>query len=148
MLWINRIVGAAIIVAAFPLWQLAAAFPAEARQFPRFTLAAIVVLAAIMIARSFVASVEPVRDGEGARTTVSLVRPLAVFALVVLAVVAMRFVGFVPAMAVLALLFMPLLQVGNRAAYGLACASLLVFIYVLFVAFLGVPLTASRYLTF
>lgn len=148
MLWVNRIVGAAIIVAALPLWELAAEFPADARQFPRVMLAAIVILSAIMIVRSFISAVASVGDGEGTRSFAAIIRPLAVFVLVVIAVTAMRFVGFFPAMAVLALCAMPLLQVQNRLSYGLACLSLLLFIYVLFVAVLNVPLTTSRFLSF
>ena len=148
MLWVNRIVGAAIIVAAFPLWELSAEFPGDARLFPRLTLAAIAVLCAIMIVRSFISAVAPVGDGEGTRSLAAMIRPVTAFALVVLAVAGMRYIGFFPAMAVLALCLMPLLQVKHRVIYGLACAGLLLFIYVLFVAFLNVPLTTSRWLSF
>jgi len=148
VLWVNRIVGAAIIVAAFLLWELAAEFPADARQFPRVTLVAIALLSAIMIARSFISAVAPIGDGEGTRSLAAIIRPIAVFVLVVLAVIAMHFIGFFPAMAALALCLMPLLQVKYRISYGLACLSLFLFIYVLFVAFLNVPLTTSQLLSF
>jgi hypothetical protein len=142
--WINRIIGAALITAAFQLWHVAAAFPEGARHFPRFILALVAVLSAIMIVRSFIPAVAPVVEGEGVRSAPALGRPLAAFSITVAAVAAAAYIGFFPAMAVLLLLLWPILQVQNWQRYLAACVVLLAFIYGVFVVLLGVPLMSVR----
>lgn len=146
MLWVNRIVGVALIAVTVPLWQVAHEYGEAARIFPRFVLGVIAVLAAIMVVRSFIPAVAPVGDGEGERSLRALVRPLVAFALMAAAGVAMPHVGFFPAMITMAVALYPLLQLGNWKAYVLVCVLLFAFIYGLFVAVLGVPLTQARLL--
>jgi hypothetical protein len=144
LLWVDRIIGAALIAAAFPLWQLAGDFPDAARLFPRLTIGATAVLAAVMVLRSFVRAIAPVAEGEGARYLAALVRPVSFFALIAMGIAAAGFIGFFPAMAALCALSYLLLQVNNTKLYVAACCSLLIFVYLLFVLVLDVPLTSAR----
>lgn len=144
MRWINRIIGAALIAAAFLLWQAADAFPVGASHFPRFVLALIAILSAVMLVRSFIPAVAPVAEGEGTRSARALLRPLAAFAATAAALASAAFIGFFPAMAVLLVLLWPILQVQNWQQYLIACVLLLGFVYVIFVMVLGVPLTSMR----
>ena len=144
MRWINRIVGAALIAAAYRLWQMADAFPEAARLFPRFVIALVAILSAVMLVRSFVPAVAPVAEGEGTRSAAALPRPVAAFLATTAALAAAAFVGFFPAMALLLLLLWPILQVQNWQQYLLASVLLLGFVYVVFVMLLGVPLTSMR----
>jgi hypothetical protein len=142
--WINRIIGAALIAAAMVLWQTADAFPQGARHFPRFAIALVAILSTIMVVRSFIPAVAPVAEGEGIRSPLALLRPLAVFAATAAALVGASYIGFFPAMAVLLVLLWPILQVQNWEKYSIACILLLGFVYVVFVMILGVPLTSLR----
>lgn len=144
MLWINRIIGTALIAAAFYLWQAADAFPQAARLFPRFVLALVAILSVVMLVRSFIPTVAPVAEGEGTRSASALMRPFAAFIATAAALMAATYIGFFAAMAVLLALLWPILQVQNRPQYLVACGLLLGFVYVVFVVVLGVPLTSLR----
>ncbi|MFN3659403.1 MAG: tripartite tricarboxylate transporter TctB family protein [Pseudolabrys sp.] len=144
MLWVNRITGAGLIALTIPFWRLSADYPDMARLFPRAMLIAVAFLAAVMIARSFVPALAPANEGEGERAGAALARPLAVFGLLLVAVAASSAIGFFAAMIVLAALLVPVLGVRQWRPYALGCLALMTFVYVLFVLFLNVPLTALR----
>lgn len=144
MLWVNRIVGGVLIALAFPLWQVSSEYPEMARLFPDFMLAVIALLAAAMIVRSFIPAVAPVGEGEGERSAKSVTRPLAVFALLLAAVIASTQIGFFPAMIVLVAALVPALGVRRWRPYAYGCVALMLFVYGLFVLFLKVPLTEWR----
>lgn len=141
MLWVNRIAGAGLIALTIPFWRMSADYPEMARLFPRFMLAVIVLLAGIMILRSFIPAVAPVGEGEGGRSAAALVRPLLTFGLLLAASAAIPYVGFFPAMIGFAALLVPVLGIWRWQSYALACVLLMVFVQVLFVVFLSVPLT-------
>jgi hypothetical protein len=144
VLWVNRIAGAALIALTFPLWRIADDYPEMARLFPRVMLLAIVFLATLMIVRSFIPAIAPVGEGEGERSPAALMRPLTIFALLLVAVAATNTVGFFPAMIALAVLLVPVLGIRHWRPYAIACLILMLFVYVLFVLFLTVPLTSLR----
>ena len=144
MLWVNRITGVGLIALAIPFWRLSGDYPDMARLFPRAMLIAIAFLAAVMIVRSFTPALAPANEGEGERSGTALMRPLAVFALSLAAVAASYLVGFFPAMIALTALLVPVLGIRQWRPYALGCLLLMTFVYVLFVLFLKVPLTAFR----
>lgn len=144
MLWVNRIVGGALIALSIPLWQVASEYPEMARLFPDFMLAVIALLAAAMIVRSFIPAIAPVGEGEGERSARALARPLTVFVLLLTAVIASTKVGFFPAMIVLVAALVPALGIRRWQPYALGCVALMLFVYGLFVLFLQVPLTEWR----
>ena len=143
MIWINRIVPALLIIAVFPLWRISERFPESAADFPRVILAAIACLALVLLSRTFVPAIAAMREGEGGRSLSDIARPVAVFLVAVAAVVAMRLIGFIPAMVAMAVVLMFVLQVENRRFYALVFAVLLVFIYLVFGWALSVPLTKA-----
>jgi hypothetical protein len=144
VLWVNRIVGAALIGLAFPLWRLSGDYPEMARLFPRVMLLAIAFLATLMIVRSFIPAVAPAGEGEGEHSRTVVVRPLAIFGLLLVAVAVTDTVGFFPAMIALAALFVPVLGARHWRSYAIASVLLMLFVYGLFVLFLKVPLTELR----
>ena len=144
MLWVNRIVGAALIALTIPFWRLSSDYPEMARLFPRFMLTVIALLAAVMIVRSFIPTLAPVGEGEGEHSRAALVRPLVVFGLLLTAVAASSHVDFFAAMFVLAALLVPVLGIRKWVPYAIGCLILMLFVYVLFVIFLNVPLTTLR----
>lgn len=144
MLWVNRIVGAALIALTIPFWRLSSDYPEMARLFPRFMLVVIALLAAVMIVRSFIPTLAPVGEGEGERSRAAYVRPLVTFALLLAAVALSVHVDFFVAMAALTALLVPVLGIKNWLPYALGCLILMLFVYVLFVIFLHVPLTTLR----
>jgi Tripartite tricarboxylate transporter TctB family len=141
VIWINRVIGVALIGAAIPFWIMASAFPGAAKIFPHLILVTIACLSVIMVARSFIPAVRPVHEGEGINTLSGLWRPLATFAVVVFAIAAMAVGGFFPAMMAMAALLFPILRVKNVKLYVVACGLVLAFVYVVFVLVLKVPLT-------
>jgi hypothetical protein len=148
VLWVNRIIGAGLIALTLPLWHVSGDYPEMARLFPRVMLLAIVFLSALMIVRSLVPAVAPVGEGEGERSRAAVMRPLAIFGLLLVAVAASDSVGFFPAMIALAVLLVPVLGVWHWHSYAIACLLLMLFVYGLFVLFLKVPLTELRPLGF
>ena len=144
MLRINRIVGVALIALTIPLWRESSDYPEMARLFPRTMLIVIAFLSVIMIVRSFIPAVAPVREGEGLRTRPAITRPLIIFGLLVVAVAASDLIGFFTAMIVMTALLVPILGIRRWRPYALACLILMLFVYVLFVIFLDVPLTSLR----
>ena len=143
MIWINRIVPVLMIIAVFPLWRISERFPESAADFPRVILAAIAFLAVIMVSRTFVPAIATLREGEGGKSLSDTVRPVVVFLIATATVLAMRLVGFIPAMVAMAVVLMFVLQVEKRKFYALAFAILLVFVYLVFGWALGVPLTKA-----
>ncbi len=143
MIWTNRIVPVLMILAVFPLWRISGQFPEAAATFPRVVLAAIAGFAAILLLRTFFPAAGIVREGEGGRSVAAILRPAAVFAVATVTVVAMRFVGFFPAMVAMAAVLMVVLQVEKRKFYALSFAVLLVFVYLVFGWALSVPLTRA-----
>jgi hypothetical protein len=143
MNWVNRIVPILIIVAVFPLWRISERFPESAATFPRVILVVIACLAVIMVTRTFIPAIAIMREGEGGRSLSVTVRPVAVFFIATATVLAMRLIGFIPAMMAMAVVLAFVLQVEKRRFYALAFAILLVFIYIVFGWALGVPLTKA-----
>ena len=141
MPWINRIIAVLLIAATIPLWQQAGAFPGTATTFPRVILGALLVLAVLLLARSFVPA--QVQRGEiaGRAGAGALLRPVAVFAATLGAIFLTQHIGFFPAMLVLAAAIYGLLGVHRPGLYALAIALLLSLVYLVFVVLLDVPLT-------
>ncbi|MGE4166587.1 MAG: tripartite tricarboxylate transporter TctB family protein [Xanthobacteraceae bacterium] len=144
MLWVNRITGAALIALTIPFWRMSGDYPEMARLFPRVMLLAIGLLAAIMIVRSFIPAVAPVGEGEGSRAASAFNRPLLTFGLLLIAIVVGEQIDLFAAMAVLAVLLIPVLGVRRWRPYLVACLILMMFVYGLFVVFLKVPMTSIR----
>jgi hypothetical protein len=146
MRWINRLVGLCLIAAIVPLWQTADRFPGTAAIFPRISLAALGILALILLVSSFWAVTSPASDGEGARSLAAAGKPPAVFAITAAAVAAMSYVGFFPAMALMAAALFWVLGGDKPWFYLSAIAILFVMIYLVFVSALNVPLTTATFL--
>ncbi|MEC5325280.1 tripartite tricarboxylate transporter TctB family protein [Aurantimonas sp. A3-2-R12] len=143
MAWADRIIGSLIILACIPFWFLADRFPELAGNFPKTVVVTIAGLSALMVGRSFVGP--EIDVGTGRLEARAFALPLLVAIASVLAVLAMAFVGYFPAMIALCIgLFFPL--AGNRRLlYAVAVISSLAFIYVVFVLLLGVPLERSPF---
>lgn len=144
MNWINRIVPVLMIFAIIPLWRISDRFPESAATFPRVILVAIAFLAVIMVSRTFIPAIATMREGEGGKSPSVIVRPVAVFFIATATVLAMRLIGFIPAMVAMAAVLAFVLQVEKRKFYALAFAILLVFVYIVFGWALGVPLTKAE----
>ena len=132
-----------MIIAVFPLWWISERFPESAADFPRVILVAIACLAVIMVSRTFVPAIAALREGEGGKSLSDTIRPVVVFLVAAGTVVAMRLVGFIPAMVAMAAVLMFVLQVEKRRFYATAFAILLLFVYLVFGWALGVPLTKA-----
>ena len=132
-----------MILAVFPLWRISEQFPEAAADFPRVILVAIGILAVILVSRSFVPAIAAMREGEGGKSLSDIVKPVAVFLVATATVLAMRLIGFIPAMVAMAAVLLFVLQVEKRRFYALAFAILLVFIYIVFGWALNVPLTSA-----
>jgi len=143
MNWINRIVPVLMIAAVVPLWWISGRFPGSAEIFPRVILVVIACLALIMVTRTFIPNIAAMHEGEGGKSLSVTARPVAVFLVATAAVLAMRLIGFIPAMVAMAAVLMFVLQVEKRKFYALAFAILLVFVYIVFGWALGVPLTKA-----
>lgn len=145
MRWINRLVAVCLIAATVPLWQTADRFPGTAAIFPRVSLAALAILALILLASSFWPVTSPASDGEGARAIAATAKPVAVFATTAIAVAAMGYVGFFPAMAFMAAALFWILHGDRPWFYMGAIAVLFAMIYLVFVRALHVPLTTTTF---
>jgi hypothetical protein len=141
VLWVNRIVGVALIAATAILWRVSTEYPDTAPVFPQVMFAVVAVLSAIMIIRSFIPAIAPRVGGEGEQSGAVLVRPLTVFGVATLAIIGITLIGFFPSMVVMAAVLAPIVGVRQYGWYAFATAVLLVIIYIVFVIFLRVPLT-------
>ncbi len=144
MPWIDRIVALSLMAGVIPLWRMADRFPGMGAVFPRVTLAAVAMLAAAVLARSFIPARVRRVETEGTRNPRGLVRPVVGFAAGLGGVYLMRYLGFFPAMIAFAAVLFPVLRVENRHIYLMAIVAVLIGIYLVFVLLLGVPLTAGR----
>jgi len=143
MRWVNRIVAACLIAAIFPLWETADRFPGTAAIFPRVSLAALGILALVLLVSSFWKVTSPASDGEGTGGVAAAGKPLAVFAITAVTTTAMSYVGFFPAMAVMAAALFWILG-GERPWFYLTTITMLfAMIYLVFVRGLHVPLTTA-----
>lgn len=140
MPWVNSIIALGLMGACLWLWPYTRDFPGSAADFPRLTLIFIAVLSALMLVRSLVPALRPVRKIEGAPGPGALSRPLAVMAALAVALYLMRFIGFYPAVAGFGLALMAILQVRRPVTYLLAFAALMLFVFVIFQLVLNVPL--------
>lgn len=145
MRWINRLVAVCLIAAIFPLWEAAERFPGTAAIFPRVSLAALGILALILLVSSLWTVTSPARDGEGARGVAVAGKPLAVFAITAIAAAAMAYLGFFPAMALMAAALFWVLRGDRPWFYLSAIAILFALIYLVFVRALNVPLTTITF---
>lgn len=145
MRWTNRLVALCLIAAVFPLWQAADRFPGTAAVFPKIGLVALGILALILLVSSFWAATAPASDGEGAKGVAAAGKPLAVFAITAIAAAAMSYVGFFPAMALMAVALYWILGGQNPWFYLGAVAILFAMIYLVFVRALNVPLTTTTF---
>ncbi|MDC7784430.1 tripartite tricarboxylate transporter TctB family protein [Rhodoplanes sp. TEM] len=141
MLWVNRIVGVALILVCAALWQISADYPEMARLFPRVIFAIIVFFSALMVGRTFLPAAAAGGSGEGGTSASVMVRPVLAFVATSLALAVSTYVGFFLAMVVLAAALVPILGVRQRGWYAFATVVLLVVVYVVFVIVLNVPLT-------
>lgn len=141
MLWVNRIVGVALIAMMVILWQVSAEYPDTAPVFPRVMFAVIAILSAVMIIRSFIPAIAPRAGGEGEQSGAVLVRPLTVFGVATLAIIGITLIGFFPSMVVMAVVLAPIVGVRHYGWYAFATVVLLIIVYIVFVIFLNVPLT-------
>jgi putative tricarboxylic transport membrane protein len=140
---VNRIVAACLIGAIFPLWETAGRFPGTAAIFPRVSLVVLGILALILLVSTFWQATSPAEHGEGERGIAAAGKPLALFAITAVAAVAMSYVGFFPAMAVMAGALFWVLG-GERPWFYLAAVTVLfTMIYLVFVRALHVPLTTA-----
>jgi hypothetical protein len=147
VVWGDRIIGAALLLACIPLWQIAGTFPELGGAFPRTVVPTIAGLCVLLLARSFVGASTRTASGEGRRELRALILPLIVAGAMALSIVAMTQVGFFPAMAGLSAALFVLLAGQRRLVYVVAVLCALAFIYAVFVLVLGVPLEASRILS-
>jgi hypothetical protein len=141
VLWVNRIVGVALIAAMAVLWRISTDYPDTAPIFPQVMFATIAVLSLVMIVRSFIPSIAPKVGGEGEQSFAVLVRPLTVFVVATLAIIGISLIGFFPSMVVMAAVLAPIVGVRHYGWYAFATVALLIIIYIVFVIFLRVPLT-------
>jgi len=140
---VNRIVAACLIAAIFPLWLAADRFPGTAAIFPKVSLVALGILALILLVSTFWQATAPAESGEGESGLAAAGKPLAVFAITAVAAAAMSYVGFFPAMAVMAGALFWILG-GKRPWFYLASVTILfAMIYLVFVRALHVPLTTA-----
>lgn len=143
MRWVNRIVAACLIAAIFPLWATADRFPGSAAIFPRVSLVALGILALILLVSTLRQATSPVDHGEGEGGVAAAGRPLAVFAITAVTAAAMSYVGFFPAMAVMAAALFWILGGERPGFYLTAIAILFAMVYLVFVRALHVPLTTA-----
>lgn len=143
MRWVNRIVAACLIAAIFPLWGAADRFPGTASVFPRISLVALGILALILLVSTFWQAASSPEVGEGERGFAAAGKPLAVFAIAAVAAAAMSYVGFFPAMAVMAAALFLVLGGERPWFYLTSIAILFAMIYLVFVRALHVPLTTT-----
>jgi tripartite tricarboxylate transporter TctB family protein len=141
VLWVNRIVGVALIAATAVLWRISTEYPDTAPIFPQVMFAIVAVLSAVMIVRSFIPAIAPRVGGEGEQSVAVLGRSLAVFVVATLAILGITLIGFFPAMVMMAAVLAPIVGARHYGWYAFATVSLLVVIYIVFVIFLRVPLT-------
>lgn len=144
MPWVNRIIALSLLAGVIPLWMLAGPFPGTGATFPRVILAAVAMLAATLLLRSFIPAYAHRVETEGTRDPRGMLRPLAGFAAALGAVYLTGDLGFFPAITIFAAVLFPVLRVENRRVYLVAIVGLLIFVYLVFVLLLGVPLTAGR----
>ena len=142
MVWADRIIGALILSAVVPLWMQAGRFPELAGAFPRTVLVVIAGLAMLMILRSLFASGLP--TGEGRKPGKTLLTPILVALISILAVVGMRLFGFFPAMIGLGVALYFVLAGERRLLFVGAVSVTLVFIFLVFAVLLGVPLGTDQ----
>ncbi len=144
MLWVNRIIALSLIGVCGLLWPYTNNFPGSGAEFPRLTLIIIAVLSCTMLMRSLVPSLSVMQIYEGRPGFSKLPRPLAVFATISIAVFAMRYIGFFPAITIFGAALMPVLGVQRRLVFLLAYLGLMAFVFALFQLILNVPLTDRR----
>jgi hypothetical protein len=144
MNWIIRIIALCIIGAALALLPYTEKFPGSAADFPQLVLVVIVVLCVLMFARSLVPSPVLTNAGDGDGDFSRIVRPVSAFAATAVAVFAMRYIGFYPAVAGLGVLLIGILGAKKPAMFTGAYAVLLVFVFLVFQLLLKVPLDSTR----
>ncbi|MFD2182713.1 tripartite tricarboxylate transporter TctB family protein [Rhodoplanes azumiensis] len=141
MLWVNRIVGVALIGSCAVLWRISDDYPEMARLFPRVMLVIVCVLSALMVGRSLLPAAAAGGAGEGGTTPAVMIRPILAFLATALALAAATYVGFFLGMILLAAVLVPILGVRALGWYVFATVVLLVVVYGVFVVVLAVPLT-------
>lgn len=141
MLWVNRIVGVALILFCAALWQISADYPEMARLFPRVMFAIIVFFSLLMVGRTFLPAAAAGGSGEGGTSPAVMVRPILAFVATALALAASTYIGFFLGMVVLAAVLVPILGIRSLGWYAFATVVLLVAVYAIFVTVLNVPLT-------
>ncbi len=144
MNWVNRIVAVGLIGACWILWPYTEKFPGSAAEFPRLVLIVIGVLSFLMFARTVVPSLASAAKGEGTQDVSKMLRPLSVFTATTIAVLAMRFIGFFPAVAGLGVALIGILGLRKPAVYVAAYVCLIVFVFMLFQLLLKVPLNSIK----
>ena len=144
MRWVNRIVAVSLIGACWSLWPQTAKFPGSAAEFPRLMFIVVGVLSSLMFVRSFVPSLESFGGAEGSKDLSKMIRPVAAFTATGLAVFAIRYVGFFPAVAGLGLALLGILGVRSPKAYVAAYLGLTVLVFLLFQLLLNVPLNSTK----
>lgn len=143
MAWADRLVGLLLIASCIPLWRMADRFPQMGGTFPKTVLAAIVALAVILIARSFVARSLP--GGEGRNDARVWGMAALVGAASIGSGLAMDVAGYFPAMLALSGALFFVLAGQRRLLYLGAVTSTLGAIFIVFVMLLGVPLTSTMF---
>lgn len=136
--WIDGGIAGMLLAAGAYLYLRAREFPMGSDRFPKFILAVIAVLAAILLVGALRG-----RSRKQARSTGSvrdILRPYALFLGIVGYVVSMLLVGFFPATAGWGLILMPVLEARRKIVYLSILTGIILFIYVLFAYFLKVPL--------
>jgi hypothetical protein len=141
VLWVNRIVGAALIVFCAALWYISADYPEMARLFPRVMFVIIVFFSVLMVGRTFLPAAVAGGSGEGGTSVSVMVRPILAFVATSLALAASTYIGFFLGMVVLAAVLVPILGIRSLGWYTFATVVLLVAVYAIFVTILNVPLT-------
>ncbi|MFL9825650.1 tripartite tricarboxylate transporter TctB family protein [Rhodoplanes sp. SY1] len=141
MLWVNRIVGVALIAFCAVLWHVSDAYPEMARLFPRVMLVIICAFSALMVGRSLLPAAAAGGSGEGGTSPSVMIRPILAFVATALALAAATYVGFFLGMMLLAAVLVPILGVRALGWYAFATVVLLVVVYGIFVVVLNVPLT-------
>jgi hypothetical protein len=138
--WIDR--GVAFFIAGVCIWLyvLARAFPMGGDLFPRFALAVIIVLCAMMFVQTFPGKSKSSAESAPVIQRRDIARPYLLFGLCLLYVLLMVLIGYLAGSVLTALLLLPALGAKSKPVYLMITAGVILFIYLFFSRFLMVQL--------
>lgn len=137
--WINVMISVALIVFSVYLYREAIEFPMGSDLFPKFLLIVIIGLAGLMLIDNLLLKKESTDFSLKESNIRDVLRPYASFICIAGYIVLMLLFGFFPATIVTGVILFPVLDVARKKIYVSIVLSTILFVYVLFVYFLGVP---------